>query len=134
MRARRSVRTNASGVATVSITLTGTATYVSGGKTGVKACRPDRCFVAVHPRASRAASRQLPLRFVGERVTASISGANNLVDGQGVFVTGRVRGAEGRTVRAVQTKPSCGTTCVATVGQGTVASDGTFDAHRSGPP
>ncbi|HEV7723348.1 MAG TPA: neocarzinostatin apoprotein domain-containing protein [Iamia sp.] len=121
-----SVTANASGVATVSLTLTGTATYVSGGKTGVKACRPDRCFVAAHPQGQVSALKRLPLGFLGERVTASISGTNNLVDGQTVFVTGRVRGAEGRTVRAIQTKPACGPTCVVTVGQGTVASNGTF--------
>jgi hypothetical protein len=121
-----SVTTSASGVATVSLKVTGTATYVRGGTTGVKACRPDRCHVAAHPQGQPGGLRTLPLRFVGERVTASIAPTADLVDGQSVYVTGRVRGAEGRTVRAVQSHPACGPTCVATIGQAKVARTGTF--------
>lgn len=121
-----SVRTDTTGGATVSLKPTGTATYRDGTTTGVKACRPDRCHIAVHPQGQSSALTKVPLRFVGERVTATFTPTVGLVDGQSVVVTGRVRGAEGRTVRAIQSNPACGTTCVATVGQGTVASDGTF--------
>lgn len=130
-----SVTTNASGVATVSIRVTGTATYASGGKTGVKACRPDRCFVAVHPQGQPTAPATLRLLFSGERVTASFAPTVDLADGQTVFVTGRVRGAERRAVRAVQIAPACGAACTTTLGDGVVKADGTFSlagpVHRT---
>ena len=130
-----SVTTNASGVATVSITVTGTATYVSGGRAGVKACRPDRCFVAVHPQGRPTALVTRRLLFSGERVTASFAPTVDLADGRTVVVAGRVKGAERRAVRAVQIDPACGPTCTATLGDGVVRADGTFSlagpVHRT---
>lgn len=121
------IRTGSTGAAAISVRVDGTATHVQGGTTHVKACRPDRCQVVVHPDGKPAAIVRLPIRFVGERVSATVSPGIDLVDGRVVTVAGRVKGAEGRTVRAIQTDGRCVTgSCTATVGQGTVRADGTF--------
>ncbi len=122
-----SVWTDATGTATVTVTATGMATLLDGGRPVEKACRPDRCHVVAHPDGKPGAIVSRPLRFVGERVTPAFAPTSGLSDGQLVRATGRVRGAEGRIVRFVQalgTPPN--TTASATLAEARVAADGTF--------
>lgn len=112
------VRTDVNGAAPIAVRLSGTATYVEGGRTGVKACRPDRCQVAIHPEGQPSAVVRMPVRFLGEKVTATFTPTTGLVDGRLVTVSGRVRGAEGRSVRVRQQGYD--------LLDATVAADGTF--------
>lgn len=121
-----SARAGADGAVTVDLTVGGTAPLGVGASAEERACRPDRCHIVAHPAGAPGAAVSLPLALTGEKITADFGPTDALADGGVVAVSGRVRGAEGATVRLVQECAGAGCGGRTTLADAPVGSDGSF--------